>query len=148
MAADTKDSNISKLELHNLPGGPHTFELAMKFCYGMNFEITPANVAHLRCAAEYLEMTEDYTEENLIERTEVYLNDVVVQSLEKSVEVLSTCEMLTSIAEEVRIPSRCIEAIAINACKEQLASGLSRLDCDGESPELPDKVLFNRSCSK
>ncbi|KAG8650041.1 hypothetical protein MANES_08G169100v8 [Manihot esculenta] len=136
MAADTKDSNISKLELHNLPGGPHTFELAMKFCYGMNFEITPANVAHLRCAAEYLEMTEDYTEENLIERTEVYLNDVVVQSLEKSVEVLSTCEMLTSIAEEVGIPSRCIEAIAINACKEQLASGLSRLDCDGESTEL------------
>ncbi|KAF2287998.1 hypothetical protein GH714_003805 [Hevea brasiliensis] len=136
MVADVKDSNVSKLELHNLPGGPHTFELAMKFCYGMNFEITPANVAHLRCAAEYLEMTEDYTEENLIERTEVYLNDVVVQSLEKSVELLSTCEMLPSIAEVVGIPNRCIEAIAINACKEQLVSGLSRLDCDGESAEL------------
>ncbi|XP_015582488.2 BTB/POZ domain-containing protein At3g08570-like isoform X2 [Ricinus communis] len=136
MVADAKDSNISKLELHNLPGGPHTFELAMKFCYGMNFEITTANVAHLRCAAEYLEMTEDYREENLIERTEIYLNDVVVQSLEKSVEVLSTCEMLPPTAEEVGIPNRCIEAIAINACKEQLVSGLSRLDCDNESAEL------------
>ncbi|KDP21845.1 hypothetical protein JCGZ_00632 [Jatropha curcas] len=141
MVADAKDLNISKLELQNLPGGSHTFELAMKFCYGMNFEITTANVAHLRCAAEYLEMTEDYREENLIERTEIYLNDIVVQSLEKSVEVLSTCEMLPAIVEEVGIPSRCIEAIAINACKEQLVSGFAQLDCDGESTELKNGCI-------
>ncbi|KAB5561832.1 hypothetical protein DKX38_006789 [Salix brachista] len=141
MVADAKDSNISKLELRSLPGGPHTFELAMKFCYGMNFEITAANVAHLRCAAEYLEMTEDYREENLISRTETYLNEFVVQSLEKSVEVLSTCELLPPIAELVEIPNRCIEAISINACKEQLVSGLSHLDCNSESTELKSNCL-------
>ncbi|KAJ6969210.1 hypothetical protein D5086_029832 [Populus alba] len=141
MVADAKDSNISKLELCNLPGGPHTFELAMKFCYGMNFEITTANVADLRCAAEYLEMTEDYREENLIARTETYLNEFVVQSLERSVEVLATCEQLPPIAEEVGIPNRCIEAIAINACKEQLVSGLSHLDCNSESTELKSSCL-------
>ncbi|KAF5750717.1 BTB/POZ domain-containing protein [Tripterygium wilfordii] len=141
MVADAKDSNISRLELLSLPGGAPTFELAMKFCYGMNFEITAANVASLRCAAEYLEMSEDYREENLIERTEIFLNQVVVQSLEKSVEVLSTCETLPSIAEEVGIPSRCVEAIAMNACKEQLVSGLSQLDCDGESAELKSGCL-------
>ncbi|TXG57494.1 hypothetical protein EZV62_015323 [Acer yangbiense] len=43
MVADAKDSNNSKLELLNLPGGPPAFELAMKFCYGMNFEITTVN---------------------------------------------------------------------------------------------------------
>jgi hypothetical protein len=141
MVADAKDSNTSKLELFNLPGGPQTFELAMKFCYGMNFEITSANVASLRCVAEYLEMFEDYREENLIERSEIYLNEVVVQSLEKSVEVLSNCEMLPSIAEEVEIPSRCVEAIAMNACKEQLVSGLSRLECDSEFTELKSVCL-------
>lgn len=142
MVAEAKDSNTSKLELFNLPGGPQTFELAMKFCYGMNFEITSANVARLRCVAEYLEMSEDYRDENLIERTEIYLNEVVVQSLEKSVEVLSTCEMLPpAIAEEVGIPSRCVEAIAMNACKEQLVSGLSRLECDSESTELKSVCL-------
>ncbi|XP_031247498.1 BTB/POZ domain-containing protein At3g08570-like [Pistacia vera] len=141
MIADAEDSNNSKLELHNLPGGPQAFELAMKFCYGMNFEITTANVAQLRCAAEYLEMTEDYRDENLIARSEVYLNEVVVQSLEKSVEVLSTCEILPSLVEEVGIVKRCVEAIAMNACKEQLASGLSRLDCDGESTELKGGCL-------
>ena len=141
MVADGKDSNISKLELPNFPGGPQTFELAMKFCYGMNFEITTTNVAPLRCAAEYLEMTEDYREENLIARTEVYLNEVAVLSLEKSVEVLCTCETLPPIAEEVGIPNRCVEAIAMNACKEQLVSGLSRLDCDVESTELKSGCL-------
>ncbi|OMO88468.1 BTB/POZ-like protein [Corchorus capsularis] len=141
MVADGKDSNISKLELLNMPGGYQAFELAMKFCYGMNFEITTANVAALRCAAEYLEMTEDYREENLIARTEVYLNEVVALSLEKSVEVLCTCETLPSIVEEVGIPSLCVEAIAMNACKEQLVSGLSRLECDGESSELKSGCL-------
>ncbi|KAJ4832537.1 hypothetical protein Tsubulata_000098 [Turnera subulata] len=141
LVADAKDSNLSKLELLNLPGGPQAFELAMKFCYGMNFEITTANVAHLRCAAEYLEMTDDCREENLIVRTEIYLNEVVVHSLEKSVEVLSTCETLPVMVEDVGIPDRCIEAIAIIACKEQLVSGLSRLDCDSESTELKSGCL-------
>ncbi|KAK9289758.1 hypothetical protein L1049_007917 [Liquidambar formosana] len=141
MVADAKNSNVSKLDLPNLPGGPQIFELTAKFCYGTNFEITTANVAHLRCAAEYLEMTEDYREENLIARTETYLNEVVIQSLEKSVEVLSTCETLPPMAEEVGIPNRCVDAIAMNACKEQLVSGLSRLDCDGGSAELKSSCL-------
>ncbi|XP_059668163.1 BTB/POZ domain-containing protein At3g08570 [Cornus florida] len=136
MVADAKDSNISKLELLNFPGGPQTFEVAVKFCYGMDFDITTANVAHLRCAAAYLEMTGDYREENLIARTEAFLKEVVVRSLDKSLEVLSACETLLPIAEVVGIPNRCVDAIAINACKEQLVSGLSRLDCNSGSAEL------------
>ncbi|KAF7845197.1 BTB/POZ domain-containing protein [Senna tora] len=140
MVADARGSNVSNMELHNFPGGHRTFELAMKFCYGLNFEITTVNVARLRCAAEYLEMTEDYRDQNLVARTETYLNEVVFQNLQKSVEVLSTCETLPAIiAEDVEITSRCVEAIAMNACKEQLVSGLSRIGCDkDESKELKD----------
>ncbi|CAA2968910.1 BTB POZ domain-containing At3g08570 [Olea europaea subsp. europaea] len=141
LVADAKDSTLSKLELSNLPGGPQTFELAAKFCYGMNFEITTANVAQLRCTAECLEMTEYYREENLISRTESYLNEVVCQSIEKSVEVLSICENLLPISEEVGIPEICIDAIARNACKEQLVSGLSRLDCNSGVLELKDRCI-------
>ncbi|XP_052173745.1 BTB/POZ domain-containing protein At3g08570 isoform X1 [Diospyros lotus] len=141
MVADSKNSNISKLELLNLPGGVQAFELAAKFCYGMNFEITASNVAHLRCAAEFLEMTEDYREENLIARTETYLNEVVVQSLEMSVQVLSACETLLPMAEELGILNRCVNAIAVNACKEQLASGLSHLDFDGGSVDFKGGCL-------
>lgn len=141
MVADSKDSKISKLELFNLPGGPQAFELAAKFCYGANFEITTANVAQLRCAAEYLEMTEDYREENLIVKAETYLNEVVVKSLKKSMEVLCACETLPPIVEDLNIPSRCVEAIATNARKEQLLSGLTRLGSDDKSFELKNDCI-------
>ncbi|KAF8041723.1 hypothetical protein BT93_A0355 [Corymbia citriodora subsp. variegata] len=141
LVAEAKDSDLSKLELLNIPAGPQTFELAMKFCYGMNFQITTANVAQLRCVAEFLEMSEDYREENLIARTELYLDDVVLQSLEQSVQVLTACESLIPMAEDVGLVDRCVEAIAMNASKEQLVSGLSRLECDDRSTELKSGCL-------
>lgn len=128
LVADRRDSDISKLEFPRLPGGAETFELTAKFCYGINFEITTSNVAPLFCAAEYLEMTEEYAEENLVSRTEAYMEEVVSQSLEKSLEVLQNCENLLPLAEELKIVSRCIDAIASKACREQMASSLSRLD--------------------
>ncbi|XP_072998142.1 BTB/POZ domain-containing protein At3g08570-like isoform X2 [Typha latifolia] len=136
MVADSRDPSLSSLQLLNVPGGALAFELAAKFCYGTNFEITAANVAHLRCIADYLEMTEDYQEENLIARTETYLNEIVLQSLEKSLEVLCACQDLHPIVEEVGLVDRCIDAIAINAGKEQLVSGLAHLECDGGSGKL------------
>lgn len=141
LVAEAKDSDLSKLELVNIPAGPQTFELAMKFCYGMNFQITTANIAQLRCMAEFLEMTEDYREDNLIARTELYLDDVVLQSLEHSVEVLTACESLIPMAEDVGLVDRCVEAIAMNASKEQLVSGLSRLECEDRSTELKSGCL-------
>ncbi|KAK9723759.1 hypothetical protein RND81_05G023500 [Saponaria officinalis] len=130
MVANEKNSNISKFEIHDLPGGSPAFELAAKFCYGMNFEITAGNVAHLRCAAEYLEMSDEYQDENLISRTEAYINEVMVHSIEKSMEVLVACESLPEIVHEVDIPRRCVDSIARNACREQLTSSFDHLGCD------------------
>ncbi|VFQ71116.1 unnamed protein product [Cuscuta campestris] len=130
MVAEANNKNPSELELNHIPGGPEAFQLAAMFCYGMNFEITASNVAHLRCAAEYLEMADEYREESLVSRAEAYLDEVVGHSLEKSVEVLSACEALLPIADELRIPERCIDSIAKIVCQEQLVMGLSRLDCD------------------
>ncbi|KAJ6720258.1 hypothetical protein OIU85_023474 [Salix viminalis] len=64
------------LQLHDVPGGAKTFLLVAKFCYGVKMELTPLNVVSLRCAAEYLGMSEDYGEENLIAQTENFLNEV------------------------------------------------------------------------
>ena len=136
MVVDSKDPDLLKLELVNVPGGAFAFELAAKFCYGSNFEITTANVAHLRCVAEYLEMTEDYQEENLIFRTETYLNEFVLKNLDKSLEVLCKCDGLDPSVEEVGLVDRCVDAIAMNASKEQLVSGLAHLECHVGSGKL------------
>lgn len=116
------------LEFSNFPGGPDTFELAAKFCYGMNFDITSSNVGHLRCAAEFLEMTDEYGDDNLIVRSESFLEEVIFESVEKSAQVLHECEGILTWAEEARVINRCIDAIASKVCKEQMAYSLTRLE--------------------
>ncbi|KAJ0113450.1 hypothetical protein Patl1_01600 [Pistacia atlantica] len=91
LVAEHRDSDISRIELLNLPGGAETFELAAKFCY------------------EYLE-------------------SIVCKNLEMCVEVLQQCENLLPLADELKVVSRCIDAIASKACAEQIASSFSRLE--------------------
>ncbi|KAK7286807.1 hypothetical protein RJT34_22068 [Clitoria ternatea] len=128
LVAEHRDSDISRVELLNLPGGAECFELAAKFCYGINFEITSTNVAQLCCVSDYLEMTEDFSKDNLSSRAEEYLDSIVCKNLEMCVEVLQQCESLLPLADELKIVSRCIDAIASKACAEQIASSFSRLE--------------------
>ncbi|XP_027093546.2 BTB/POZ domain-containing protein At5g48800 [Coffea eugenioides] len=128
LVAEHRDSDISRVELLSLPGGSESFELAAKFCYGVNFEITAANVAQLCCISDYLEMTEEFSKNNLGTRAGEYLESVVCKNLEMCVEVLQQCENLLPLADELKIVSRCIDAIASKACVEQIASSFSRLE--------------------
>ncbi|XP_039031450.1 BTB/POZ domain-containing protein At5g48800-like [Hibiscus syriacus] len=128
LVAEHRDSDISRVELLNSPGAAETFELAAKFCYGINFEITSSNVAQLCCVSDYLEMTEEFSRDNLSSRAEEYLESIVCKNLEMCVEVLQQCENLLPLADELKIVSRCIDAIASKACVEQIASSFSRLE--------------------
>ncbi|KAL3692071.1 hypothetical protein R1sor_005722 [Riccia sorocarpa] len=112
---DSRDVENSRIKLDDMPGGPETFELAAKFCYGVSVELTAANVAALRCAAEYLEMTEDLEEGNLVAKTEAFLSFVVLASWKDSIAVLQSCETLLPWAEDLHIVRRCCESIAWKA---------------------------------
>lgn len=90
------------------------------FIYGSSTLVDPFNVASLRCAAEFLEMTEEYSSGNLCERFDIYLNQVVLQSWEDTLIVLQKCQSLDPWAEELLIVSRCIESLAFMACMEIL----------------------------
>ncbi|GAB2282009.1 hypothetical protein Dimus_016572 [Dionaea muscipula] len=120
--------DVLKIELRNLPGGAETFELAAKFCYGVNFEITSANVAQLCCVADYLEMTEKFSKDNLGSRAEEYLDTIVCKNLEMCIDVLKQCENLLPLADELKVVSRCVDAIASKTSAEQIASSFSRLE--------------------
>ncbi|KAF9605355.1 hypothetical protein IFM89_016490 [Coptis chinensis] len=127
LVSETKDSKVPRINLPAVPGGPEAFELAAKFCYGINIEITLPNVAMLRCAAHYLQLTEEFAEKNLEIRTEIYLKEMVLQNISNSIAVLHCCKSLLPVAEEINLVNRIINGIASNACKEQLTSGLSKL---------------------
>ncbi|PHU05178.1 hypothetical protein BC332_26000 [Capsicum chinense] len=125
---ETKDTKVSRINLTGLPGGSDAFELAAKFCYGVNVEISISNVALLRCATRFMKMTEDISEKNLEIRTEVFLKDAVFSNISNLISVLHCCETLLSVSEEVNLVSQLTNPIANNACKEQLTFGLSKLE--------------------
>lgn len=127
------------LQLHELPGGGTTFLLVVKFCYGAKFDLTAKNVVSLRCAAEYLGMSEEYGEGNLIVQTENFLNEVFGKWTD-SIRALKTCEEVLPLAEEVHVVSRCINSLAMKSCADPslFSWPMPRL-ADGES----STVLWN-----
>ncbi|KAL2481410.1 BTB/POZ domain-containing protein [Abeliophyllum distichum] len=111
------DGSVCALQLGQLPGGAKAFELVAKFCYGVKIELTSMNVVSLRCAAEYLQMNEEYGEGNLIAQTEAFLNEVF-KNWTDTIKALETCEEVLPHAEELHIVSRCIHSLAMKACAD------------------------------
>ncbi|KAG8055181.1 hypothetical protein GUJ93_ZPchr0001g32587 [Zizania palustris] len=107
--------NMCTLQLDDIPGGAKAFELAARFCYDVKIELNALNVVCLRCAAEYLRMTDDYAEGNLITQAESFLADVLA-NWKDSIKALETCESVLPTAEDLQIVSRCITALASKAC--------------------------------
>ncbi|KAJ4764577.1 BTB/POZ domain-containing protein [Rhynchospora pubera] len=128
LLSEAKDSKITKLNLNGTPGGAQSFELAAKFCYGVNIEITLSNVAMLRCASHYLLMTEEFSEKNLESKTDIFLKETVMPSISNSISVLHSCELLLPTSEEIGLVNRLINSITTSVCKEQLSTGLSKLE--------------------
>ncbi|KAJ7533729.1 hypothetical protein O6H91_13G061200 [Diphasiastrum complanatum] len=114
----SRDTEKNKIRLENVPGGPEAFEMALKFCYGIPLKVTALNVAALRCAAGFLEMTDDLEEGNLITKTEAFLNSVVLPSWKDSIAALRSCEHLSPLAENLKIVQRCCESVAWKACTD------------------------------
>ncbi|KZV52460.1 hypothetical protein F511_18509, partial [Dorcoceras hygrometricum] len=138
LVSESMDAHVSIIELPYIPGGADAFELAAKFCYGVNFEISTENIAMLRCVAEFLEMTEEYAVVNLIGRTEAYIKEVALTSLPGAVFILHSCEDLLPVAENVKLVSRCIDTIALIACRDsRFATPKSVEFCDSVSHNLP-----------
>ncbi|XP_007027338.2 PREDICTED: BTB/POZ domain-containing protein At5g03250 [Theobroma cacao] len=111
------DGSSFSLRLNDIPGGAKAFELISKFCYGVKIELTALNVVSIRCAAEYLQMTDDYGDGNLVMQTESFLNEVLGNWAD-SIRALETCEEVLPYAEELHIVSRCIDSLAMKACAD------------------------------
>lgn len=115
---ESKEPDLGRINLSDIPGGVEAFEKAAKFCYGVNFEITVHNVAALRCAAEYLQMTDKFCENNLASRTEDFLCQVALTNLSGAVIVLKTCEDLLPTATDLNVVQRSVDVISSKACIE------------------------------
>ncbi|GLU13655.1 hypothetical protein SLE2022_302780 [Rubroshorea leprosula] len=107
--------DLCQISLPEFPGGSESFEMAAKFSYGVKIDLSSSNVAPLRCAAEFLEMTEEYSVDNLISKTELFLSQSVFKSLKESLKALKSCEPVLPLAESLGIVQRCIDSVASRA---------------------------------
>ncbi|KAK8660843.1 hypothetical protein V6N13_051751 [Hibiscus sabdariffa] len=106
------EENCDEISMVDFPGGASAFEICAKFCYGITVTLNAYNVVAARCAAEYLEMTEDIDRGNLIFKIEVFLNSSVFHSWKDSIIVLKTAKTLLPWSENLKIVGRCIDTIA------------------------------------
>ncbi|KAL0450263.1 UNVERIFIED_CONTAM: BTB/POZ domain-containing protein [Sesamum latifolium] len=113
-----EDEEQCHITLPDFPGGSESFETAAKFCYGVKIDLSATNVAPFRCAGEYLEMTEEYSEDNLISKTERFISQSVLKNIKHSIRTLTSCEGILPMAENLGIVQRCIEAIASKAAAQ------------------------------
>jgi hypothetical protein len=112
---DEIEEILCQISLLDFPGGSETFEMAAKFCYGVKVDLNSSIIAPLRCAGEFLEMTEEYSEDNLISKTERFFSHSVLKSLKESIKALKSCERVMALAESLGITERCIDSIISRA---------------------------------
>ncbi|XP_066330487.1 BTB/POZ domain-containing protein At1g30440-like [Miscanthus floridulus] len=138
-----KGDDSCTIDLSDIPGGAKAFELAAKFCYGVKFEMTASNVVHLHCAADYLEMTEEISEENLIAQTEYFLTQTVLRSWKDSVKALQTCDNVLEVAERLQIVKRCVDSIATRSCSDPDLFGWPVAQYGGPMQSPGGSLLWN-----
>ncbi|KAJ0566278.1 putative BTB/POZ domain, NPH3 domain, NPH3/RPT2-like family protein [Helianthus annuus] len=113
LALTATEDNSNDVHLIQFPGGPKIFEICAKFCYGMTVSISPYNVVAVRCAAEYLEMTEDIERGNLIFKIDVFFYSSILSSWKDSIIALQTTTALPEYSEDLEITSKCIQSVVL-----------------------------------
>ncbi|KAB5545238.1 hypothetical protein DKX38_013350 [Salix brachista] len=125
------------VQLPDFPGGVEAFELCAKFCYGITVTLSAFNIVAVRCAAEYLQMTEDVEKGNLAYKLEVFFNSCMLHGWKDSIVTLQSTKEFPLWSEDLGITSRCIEAIAskvlTHPSKMSLSHSYSRRERDDES---------------
>lgn len=100
------------IQFEDFPGGIDAFEICAKFCYGITITLSSLNIVPVRCAAEYLEMTEDVEKGNLIYKLEIFLNSCILRGWKDSIVTLQCTKSIPLLSEDLGITSRCVDAIA------------------------------------
>ncbi|XP_041013135.1 BTB/POZ domain-containing protein At1g67900 [Juglans microcarpa x Juglans regia] len=141
MCSESPESSQHQIvQLPDFPGGVEAFELCAKFCYGITITLSAYNIVSARCAAEYLQMTEDVERGNLIYKLEVFFNSCILHGWKDSIVTLQSTKAFPLWSEDLAITSRCIEAIAlkvlIHPSKVNLSHSYSRrgrddISCNG-----------------
>ncbi|KAK6116554.1 hypothetical protein DH2020_049660 [Rehmannia glutinosa] len=142
MFQNPKSSVLQQLQLHDdFPGGVESFELCAKFCYDITIILSAYNIVSIRCAAEYLQMTEHVEKGNLMHKLDVFFISCILNGWRDTIVTLQATKEFPTWSEDVGITGRCIEAIA----SKVLANPSKISLCRSYSRRVRDDVSCNGS---
>lgn len=118
MIEESKNSKEDICHITGCPGGSDAFYIAAQFCYGITVELTPKNILMIYSTAEYLEMTEEFGEDNLLSKTESFVHRVVLRSWKDCILALKSAENSISNAELLPIVTKCLVALSMMVCTD------------------------------
>ncbi|KAG6429257.1 hypothetical protein SASPL_107302 [Salvia splendens] len=151
-AESPEAQQLQIVQLPDFPGGVEAFDLCAKFCYGITVTLSAYNIVAVRCAAEYLQMTEDVEKGNLIYKIEVFLTSCILHGWRDSIVTLQSTKAFSLWAEDLGITSRCIEAIAAKVVssptKASLSHSCSRRGRDDSSCNGSESQRHHKSTSR
>ncbi|XP_061346322.1 BTB/POZ domain-containing protein At3g44820-like [Gastrolobium bilobum] len=104
--------------LEEFPGGPDTFLIVAKFCYGFRVELTARNVVLVSCAADYLEMTDEFGEGNLLSKSASFLHKNVLHNWKDCILTLQSSEPVLPRAEKLHLVGKCLNALSMMVCTD------------------------------
>lgn len=112
---DAKDAHIL---LEGCPGGPDVFLIAAKFCYEIKVDFKPENILVVYLAADFLEMTEEYSEDNMLVMAQNYINKEILLSWNGCISALRSSQNHILEAESLLIVDKCLVALSVMACRD------------------------------
>lgn len=120
MIKDTQnnDKGTCAITLEEIPGGSNGFLVAANFCYGVHVELTPKNIVMIYCLADYLEMTDEYGDDNLFSKAENYLSKNVIKAWKDCMVALQSCETVVTRVDNLQIVGKCLDAISTMVCRD------------------------------
>ncbi|KAF3787741.1 BTB/POZ domain-containing protein [Nymphaea thermarum] len=128
-------ATIRELHLDGFPGGPDGFELVSRFCYSDGrICISPINVSLLHCSALFLEMSEEISCCNLLQRTEVFLQGLFYWTWTDILTALRSSEPFISQADSSGLLQKLIDSLLSKICAN---SDLICSSSSSSSPETP-----------
>ncbi|AEE77958.1 Phototropic-responsive NPH3 family protein [Arabidopsis thaliana] len=121
MYEDSKSTDKQSLwttVLEEFPGGADNFLIVARFCYGARVDITSKNLVSIHCAAEYLEMTNEYGEDNLISQVETFLHKHVLRNWKDCILALQSSSPVLKSAEKLQMIPKLMNAVSTMVCTD------------------------------
>lgn len=138
----THMKNLS-FSLEDFPGGTDGFELVTRFCYNNGrIPITVHNVSHLYCASIFLGMTDKFSNCNLLQQSETFLEGMFHWSWNDVLICIRSCESFFCYADSSNLIDKLVTTLLAKIAQNSDISLI--FSSNSSSSSSPDNTIMSR----